>query len=69
MDKEKARYKIYPEKASVDVCIATYKRPILLNNLLESLSKQVLEGLTKYRFIIVDNDVRQSAKSVVNSFI
>jgi succinoglycan biosynthesis protein ExoM len=51
----------------IDVCIATFKRPLTLRNLLESLRSQDLTDITM-RLIIVDNDKQQSARAVVDEF-
>ena len=47
------------------ICIATYKRPELLEKLLESLTKQILPEDVKLEIIIVDNDPERSAEPVV----
>lgn len=47
------------------VCIATYKRPKLLEKLIDSLSKQELPESVELEVIIVDNDKLESAKEVV----
>ncbi|MCZ6703705.1 MAG: glycosyltransferase [Ignavibacteria bacterium] len=47
------------------ICIATYKRPELLEKLLDSLSNQKLPESVILEFIIVDNDKSGSAKEVV----
>ncbi len=47
------------------ICIATYKRPQLLEKLLDSLSKQKLPESVELEVIIVDNDKLESAKEVV----
>lgn len=53
--------------STIDVCIATYKRPILLSNLLTSIARQTLDGI-RLRIIVIDNDQEQSAHSVVKAF-
>ncbi len=55
------------KKIGVDVCVATYRRPGLLANLLESLARQALEGIV-LRIIVVDNDPAEGARSVVEAF-
>ncbi len=57
-----------PETSTVDVCIATYKRPVLLLELLESLEKQKLPPEVTLRAIVVDNDAAGSAQEVVAGF-
>ncbi|NMM28218.1 MAG: glycosyltransferase family 2 protein [Glaciimonas sp.] len=55
------------EKTAIDVCIATFKRPLALRELLESLRSQSLSGISM-RLIVVDNDRHQSACAVVDDF-
>lgn len=52
------------QKPSIDVCIATYKRPQLLKDLLDSLLKQRLDPI-QMRLIVIDNDSQGSARPVV----
>lgn len=52
----------------ISVCICTYKRPGLLANLLEKLQQQVTNGVFTYSAVIVDNDVNETAKSVVEAY-
>jgi succinoglycan biosynthesis protein ExoM len=52
----------------ISVCICTYKRPVLLAQLLKELSCQKTDGLFSYSIVVVDNDSEQSAKSAVMSF-
>jgi succinoglycan biosynthesis protein ExoM len=52
---------------AIDVCIATFKRPLALRDLLESLNSQDLSGFSM-RIVVVDNDVHQSAHTVVDDF-
>jgi succinoglycan biosynthesis protein ExoM len=51
----------------ITVCICTYKRPKLLQNLLIKLENQKTEGLFSYSIVVVDNDSAASAKSTVES--
>lgn len=52
----------------VDVCIATFKRPAMLDRLLRSLeSQQGVDGIVT-RFIVVDNDPQGSARGVTERF-
>lgn len=53
---------------SVDVCVATFRRPRLLAQLLVSLAEQTARGLVAFRIIVVDNDVKRSAESTVEAF-
>jgi glycosyltransferase involved in cell wall biosynthesis len=52
----------------VTVCVCTYKRPLLLDRLLECLGRQETDGKFTYSVVVVDNDSRRSAESVVTSF-
>jgi succinoglycan biosynthesis protein ExoM len=53
---------------SVDICIATYKRPELLVKLLESLVVQTIINTIKLKIIIIDNDSEKSAAAIVLNF-
>jgi succinoglycan biosynthesis protein ExoM len=50
------------------VCIATYKRPILLEKLLKSLEGQLLPEKVRLEIIVVDNDKEKSAEPIVKEF-
>lgn len=52
----------------ISVCICTYKRARLLSNLLEKLEQQLTNDLFTYSVVVVDNDVNESAKTIVESF-
>lgn len=52
----------------ISVCICTYKRPLLLVNLLNKVGEQETDGLFTYSIVIVDNDQSQSAEQVVAAF-
>ncbi|MES2932315.1 MAG: glycosyltransferase family 2 protein [Pseudomonadota bacterium] len=56
-----------PALIGIDVCIATFKRPTLLEDLLHSLIAQDLTGL-RLRIIVIDNDREQSARRAVTKF-
>lgn len=56
-----------PKSTSVAVCVATYKRPDALNRLAKSLLRQKLPESTEAELRIVDNDIDQSAKEIVES--
>lgn len=56
------------DATSIDICIATYKRPELLRQLLKSLSEQTINNAYKLRIIVIDNDPEISAKEIVTSF-
>lgn len=51
----------------ISVCVCTYQRPRQLKQLLQSLDQQVTNGLFNFSIVVVDNDARQSARSVVES--
>ena len=50
------------------VCIATYKRPQLLRNLLDSLYAQNLPAQVNLQLIVVDNDMDKSAQEIVGEY-
>ena len=56
------------ELKHITVCICTYKRPQLLQLLLEKLSVQVTNGLFSYGIVICDNDQLRSAEGAVTTF-
>jgi glycosyltransferase involved in cell wall biosynthesis len=51
---------------SISVCICTYKRPVMLSHLLETLQEQQSEELFRYNIFVVDNDAKESARDVVS---
>ncbi len=51
----------------IDICLCTYKRPELLDELLDRLLNLETRGLFTYSIIVVDNDSAQSAKNIVDS--
>jgi glycosyltransferase involved in cell wall biosynthesis len=53
----------------ITVCICTFKRPRLLNRLLEELARQDTGGLFSYSIVVADNDREESAKQVVTGFV
>lgn len=53
---------------NVDVCIATFERPMLLKTLLESLTRLKVEERIFVRIIVVDNDRNESARETVDFF-
>ena len=55
------------EPSTIDVCIATFKRPLMLSGLLASLERQDLDGI-RLRIVVIDNDHAQSARSAVEAF-
>jgi succinoglycan biosynthesis protein ExoM len=50
------------------ICIATYKRPELLKELLASLYAQDLDEGVNLEIIVVDNDTEESARSICSGF-
>ena len=52
----------------ISVCVCTFKRPTRLERLLECLEGQATDGLFKYSIVVVDNDVLESARSVVEAY-
>jgi succinoglycan biosynthesis protein ExoM len=54
--------------SNIDICVATYKRPELLANLLKSLAGQSIRDYFALRVIVVDNDVMGSAETTVSAF-
>lgn len=55
-------------QSSIDICIATYRRPVLLAKLLASLAGQSVRRDASLRVIVVDNDAARSAESIVRGF-
>ena len=52
----------------ISVCIATYKRPALLMNLLESIANQQVRKGLSFEIVVVDNDRDGSARDSVSAF-
>lgn len=52
----------------ISVCIATYKRPELLEKLLFSLLNQKSIDEYKLEIIVVDNDINKTAQPAINKF-
>jgi succinoglycan biosynthesis protein ExoM len=50
----------------VDICICTYKRPLLLKRLLESIEDQQTGGAFTFSIVVADNDAARSAQDVVS---
>ena len=50
----------------VTVCVCTYKRPDLLRRLLFELGRQKTAGRFSYSIVVADNDLRCSARDVVD---
>ena len=51
----------------ISVCVCTYKRPELLQKLLEELCAQQVEDAFTYSIVVVDNDGLRSAESAVSA--
>jgi succinoglycan biosynthesis protein ExoM len=49
----------------ITVCVCTYRRPELLNLLLVQLVDQENQGLFSHHIVVVDNDLSESAKLVL----
>lgn len=54
-------------REEITVCVCTYKRPELLKRLLAALSAQQTDGIFTLSCVIVDNDVLESGRPVVDS--
>jgi len=52
-------------KPHITVCVCTYKRPVLLQRLLEKLNHQHTNGAFTYSAVVADNDAARSAEGVV----
>lgn len=52
-------------KNHISICVCTYKRPLLLDKLLNRLVTQRTDGLFNYSVVIVDNDAAESARDTV----
>ena len=53
----------------ISVCICTYKRPVLLQRLLDELRQQDTGGLFTYSIVVADNDQLESGREVVSEFV
>lgn len=52
----------------ISVCVCTFKRPVMLRRLLETLVEQDTSALFSFSVVVVDNDRSESARIVVESF-
>ncbi|QBQ54401.1 glycosyltransferase family 2 protein [Nitrosococcus wardiae] len=52
----------------IAVCIATFKRPQLLENLLNSIANQVTKSKFLISVIIVDNDAKASGQTIAKNY-
>ena len=50
------------------MCVATYRRPDMLGNILQSLLGQEFDEAADYEIVVVDNDAELSAEPVVREF-
>jgi glycosyltransferase involved in cell wall biosynthesis len=50
----------------ITICICTYRRPVLLKQLLLDLSKQETDGLFTFSVVVADNDADESAKRALD---
>ena len=53
---------------SVDICVATYKRPAWLGQLLDDLAAQEMPVGSTLRVVVVDNDPERAAEPVARGF-
>ena len=54
-------------KETIDVCILTYKREVLLRKLLISINEMSLTD-TILNIIVIDNDRMESGKKIIEKF-
>ena len=52
----------------IDICVATFRRPALLERLLTDLLAQQLPDGVSTHIIVVDNDAQESARPVIAAF-
>ncbi len=52
----------------ITVCICTFKRPVFLRRLLDSLRNQETAGAFAFSVVISDNDAAQSARPIAEEF-
>ena len=52
----------------IAVCVCTYKRPQMLQRLLDDLSVQETGGAFEFSIVVMDNDPSRSAEPVVSTF-
>lgn len=51
----------------ISVCVCTYRRPVLLEGLLRKLDEQTTKDLFQFSVLVLDNDVNESARVVVDA--
>jgi succinoglycan biosynthesis protein ExoM len=52
----------------VSVCICTFKRPEMLKYAIENVLSQVTKDELLFEIVVVDNDIKNSAESVINEY-
>src|SRR5262245_3279025 len=52
----------------ISICLCTFKRPVLLAELLRTLLRQETDGLFTFSIVVVDNDREGSARQTVDQF-
>jgi succinoglycan biosynthesis protein ExoM len=57
-----------PAHKRINVCICTFRRPVLLKRLLGELEQQQTDGQFTYSVVVADNDNEKSAQPVVAEF-
>lgn len=62
------KHPVSVSKKHITVCICTFKRPQLLQRLLEKVAKQQGRDRFDVSIVVVDNDSNQSAKQTVTEF-
>src|SRR5688572_11597456 len=51
----------------ITICICTFRRPEMLARLLRDIAKQETNGLFTFSVVVTDNDVKESARPVVET--
>jgi succinoglycan biosynthesis protein ExoM len=54
-----------PPRYHVSICVCTYKRPQLLERLLNKLQTQITQDLFSFSVVVIDNDAQESGKDPV----
>ncbi len=49
----------------ISVCVSTFQRPVLLDQLLSALARQNTGGKFSYSVVVADNDAEESARALV----
>lgn len=58
-----------PETPHVCVCVCTFKRPVMLRRLLDSLRGLRTDGRFSFSVVVVDNDSQESASPVISEVV